>query len=347
MSNAPSSEPIKFSMRWIFYGLAVIASSLATFGEDGILFGVAVLVVWFLSYRLRTEGPIALGFIIVGLLVWLLPISPLFDEPSNREQSLRCMLKMKQLEIAIESYRTANGWYPPVFTTDKEGNRRHSWRVLLLPYLEEQMVHAQYRFDESWDSMTNSKLLEFTPEVYRCLHHDGATNTCDYELIVTDGTFDKPASLVVVEAARPVPWTKPTSLSADRYLEQISSNKLPWHFGHHDRRGFVEYGWTFHTAILQRPSQSWGWEVIGSDSHINQTVLTALGRDRRETIRIGGDRPHRRIVPERLAQTGSWTLLAMLTFLPAFTRRRKPNSQHPHIVSSGVPSRTPQPETTE
>lgn len=47
----------------------------------------------------------------------------------------------------------------------------HSWRILLLPYLEGQNLYDQYRFDEPWDGPNNRKLVSQIPSVYQCPSH--------------------------------------------------------------------------------------------------------------------------------------------------------------------------------
>jgi hypothetical protein len=47
------------------------------------------------------------------------------------------MNNMKQIGLAILNYEEANGKLPPAYTVDKNGKPLLSWRVLILPYLEE------------------------------------------------------------------------------------------------------------------------------------------------------------------------------------------------------------------
>lgn len=51
---------------------------------------------------------------------------------------------------------------------DAEGRPAHSWRVLLLPYLDQAELYNQYRFDEPWNGPHNSTLADQVPAVYRC-----------------------------------------------------------------------------------------------------------------------------------------------------------------------------------
>ena len=75
---------------------------------------------------------------------------------------------MKQLGLALRLYHERYESFPPAFITDENGQPAHSWRVLLLPFLDAQALYREYQFDESWNGPHNSKLADKIPEVYRC-----------------------------------------------------------------------------------------------------------------------------------------------------------------------------------
>jgi RNA polymerase sigma factor (sigma-70 family) len=114
-----------------------------------------------------------------------------------------------------------------------------SWRVELLPYLEQDALYQQFKRDEPWDSPHNLKLLKYMPKVYA---PPGVTTrtpyTTYYQVFVGKGAaFEKqhlallPQSfpdgtsntILVVEAGSPVPWTKPEDLhfAADEPLPEL------------------------------------------------------------------------------------------------------------------------------
>jgi hypothetical protein len=106
--------------------------------------------------------------------------------------------------------------------------------VALLPYLGEKELYSQYRRDEPWDSPANQAILARLPPVFappgRGRPADGLTH---YQVLVGPGTaFERPdlrldpfgaesfprgaaETILIVEAADPVPWTKPEDLSYD------------------------------------------------------------------------------------------------------------------------------------
>jgi len=70
--------------------------------------------------------------------------------------------------LAVANYHDVNGAYPPGVIYDSDGRPAHSWRVLLLPFLDirGQELHKRYSFDEPWDGPNNSKLAMEMPEFF-------------------------------------------------------------------------------------------------------------------------------------------------------------------------------------
>jgi prepilin-type processing-associated H-X9-DG protein len=126
-----------------------------------------------------------------------------------------------QLRIRIRNF-------PGRPTYDKDGKPLLSWRVLLLPYLEEGDLYKQFRLDEAWDSPHNKPLGDRMPRTFQCPSGLLGRGLTTYEVFVeprsmftgkptgvtvrevTDGTSH---TLLVVEAKKPVPWTRPGGLS--------------------------------------------------------------------------------------------------------------------------------------
>jgi hypothetical protein len=69
--------------------------------------------------------------------------------------------------LAVANYENANGHLPPACVLGPDGRPWHSWRVLILPYLEHDDVFKQYRFDEPWDGPNNRMLADRMPKIFR------------------------------------------------------------------------------------------------------------------------------------------------------------------------------------
>jgi len=149
------------------------------------------------------------------------------QEAALQAQSLN---NLKQIALAMHSYHDAFGACPPAAVCDKKGNPQLSWRVLILPFIEQDNLYQQFKLDEPWDSANNKKLLEKMPKVYAIpgKTKEGGSDTF-YRVFVgkgaafdwitgtkinsiTDGTSN---TIMCVTAATAVPWTKPDELEFD------------------------------------------------------------------------------------------------------------------------------------
>lgn len=139
---------------------------------------------------------------------------------------------LKQIALATINYADSmNGNLPPAAICDKTGKPLLSWRVLILPYIEQENLFKEFKLDEPWDSEHNKKLLAKMPKVYALpgKAQKGETNTyyrvfvgkgagwdwvqgLRFPASITDGTSN---TMMCVTAATAVPWTKPDELEFD------------------------------------------------------------------------------------------------------------------------------------
>jgi hypothetical protein len=147
-----------------------------------------------------------------------------------------------KIGLALQQYHEEYGTFPPAFVADDTGRPLHSWRVLILPYLEEGRLYNRYRFDEPWDGPNNRQLAAAIPRIYRCPSDDrldgddsalltncvavtGAGTAFDGARAVSQiGISDDPAlTLLVVETpSQPVHWMQPVDLPADEFLRLMT-----------------------------------------------------------------------------------------------------------------------------
>jgi hypothetical protein len=136
---------------------------------------------------------------------------------------------LKQIGLAMHNYHDAIGTMPPAAVCDKKGKPQLSWRVLILPYIEQDNLYKKFKLDEPWDSENNKKLLDQMPKVYAIPGQTAGANETHYRVFAgngaafewvngiklqdyTDGTSN---TVMVVTAATAVPWTKPDELEFD------------------------------------------------------------------------------------------------------------------------------------
>ncbi len=171
---------------------------------------------------------------LVARLMMAAPDSALAPRGSSAAEN-----NLKQIGLAIHSYHDVNG-HAPGNSYDKEGKPLLSWRVHILPYIEQQALYNQFKLDEPWDS-PNNKILSQT--VVRTFQVPGRPAKQPWETYlrtfiapkdakpeslrpwlvegnskgpklteVTDGLSN---TIMVAEAADAVPWAKPDDLPFD------------------------------------------------------------------------------------------------------------------------------------
>jgi prepilin-type processing-associated H-X9-DG protein len=73
---------------------------------------------------------------------------------------------LKQLAIAMHAYQSDFNRLPPAVVYDAQGKPLYSWRVLILPYLEQNNLYQQFHLDEPWDSENNKLVLASMPKLF-------------------------------------------------------------------------------------------------------------------------------------------------------------------------------------
>lgn len=73
--------------------------------------------------------------------------------------------KLKQFGLACQNYHDTNDALPGNIA-DKDGKPLLSWRIAILPFIEQQALYEQFKRDEPWDSEHNKKLIEKMPKLY-------------------------------------------------------------------------------------------------------------------------------------------------------------------------------------
>jgi beta-lactamase regulating signal transducer with metallopeptidase domain len=136
---------------------------------------------------------------------------------------------LQQLALGMHNYHALNRHLPPAVVIGPDGKTPHSWRVELLPFLDQKNLYEQYRMNEPWNSPANKKVLEQIPDVFRSPFDDSKSTNSGYYVFAGPGTvFDSAKgtpfveisdglsnTLLVVEAKRNIPWTKPEDLTFD------------------------------------------------------------------------------------------------------------------------------------
>lgn len=188
---------------------------------------------------------LVVGLGLLGLLIGLLlPARRVGREPARRAQ---CMNNLKQISLALVMYEKTFHTFPPAYTVDVNGNRLHSWRTLILPFMEEAALHKKIDFSKPWNDPANRKAIETDLPCYLCPSAADIPpgHTTYMAVIAPDGVFsgsdgrklaeitdDHAYTIMVVEveAARHVHWMKPTDTD-EAWLRGLASIEAPPHHG--------------------------------------------------------------------------------------------------------------------
>ncbi len=98
------------------------------------------------------------------LVAMLLPAVQASRDAARRTRSMN---NLKQLGLAMHNFHHMFGAFPAAHNMNADGQPLLSWRVHLLPLLEEESLYDQFRLDESWDSPHNQRLIARMPDVFR------------------------------------------------------------------------------------------------------------------------------------------------------------------------------------
>jgi len=144
------------------------------------------------------------------------------------------MNNLKQILLAMHNYHDVYRHFPAAYGMKKDGTKLLSWRVYLLPYLEQEPLYREFHLDEPWDSDHNKKLISKMPKVFASPSlpaelaakgmasyvapigektiFEGSEGT--FIAKITDGTSNT-IGVLEADAEHSVIWTKPDDLKID------------------------------------------------------------------------------------------------------------------------------------
>lgn len=103
-------------------------------------------------------------------------------------QSAQSNNNLKQIGLALLNYHDAHGAFPPAYVADAEGKKLYSWRVLILPFLEQAPLYDRFDKNKAWDSPENINISNALLPVFAA---PGEGPSCSYFALTGKGTaFD-------------------------------------------------------------------------------------------------------------------------------------------------------------
>ncbi len=246
---APLPPPrVQFGLKTIL----AITSAIALLFAAGAWLGAVGYVAFFLLAGLAAIFAFSRDFrsAVLHTLLYLLTVFvafcmllPAVRRPPLAARRSQCTSNLHQIGLGLQNYAVVYGCFPPASVTDDNGKPMHSWRVLLLPFIEEKALYDKYDFNEPWDGPNNSLLAKQMPATYRC-PSDAANsgNLTDYVAIagpetlwqpnhgttfkeIKDGTSN---TIAVIEAANAgIHWMEPRDLSFAEVSKGINAKQDP------------------------------------------------------------------------------------------------------------------------
>jgi uncharacterized protein (TIGR03067 family) len=136
---------------------------------------------------------------------------------------------LKQIALAMHNYHDTYKRLPANAIYSKDGKALLSWRVAILPFIEENALYQEFKLDEPWDSEHNKKLLAKMPKIYAPVAGNAPADSTFYQVFtgpdtifagmkgssfarITDGASN---TILAAEAGTAVPWTKPDDMPFD------------------------------------------------------------------------------------------------------------------------------------
>lgn len=191
------------------------------------------------SRRGLTRTDIIALLIFVGVIAFLM--KPAVNGGRGKSPRRDCVNRLKNIGLALHNYHDFYGEFPPLYTVDDHGRRLHSWRTLLLPYLDQHALYREIDLTKSWDDPVNAVARATPIASFVCPSHAAKRPMSSYVAIVsrdgvmrpdhslslpavTDGTRET-LLVIEVDAEHAVPWMSPEDIDEGWWLAVNSKSR--------------------------------------------------------------------------------------------------------------------------
>ncbi len=202
--------------------------------------------------------------VFVAVVVWM---GFCVRDAGREARASAAQIPLDMLHRALLNYHEEYGTFPPAYVADAHGQPMHSWRTLILPYVDCQKEFEQYDFSEAWDGPNNSKLsLRMSSSFHSATEPPSNCFTnvvaitgpgtvfpgaeCTRKRDITDG--QKNTILLVEITNSQIPWLAPVDLPAEEAIAAWNTPQQPGISAVSWRRPFVCFGERIRNFSLSR-----------------------------------------------------------------------------------------------
>jgi prepilin-type N-terminal cleavage/methylation domain-containing protein len=154
----------------------------------------------------------------------------------------QCHNNIRNIALALLNYKQEYQVFPPAYTVDAHGKPLHSWRTLLLPFMDEKALYQQIDLSKPWNDPVNAKLGERYVSAYTCAEARCEPGFTTYLTLVTPASCIRPGKssdasefavvakiplVIEVDSKHAVPWMSPEDADAELWLSFGPNSNLP------------------------------------------------------------------------------------------------------------------------
>ena len=205
---------------------------------------------------------------------------PAYDSARSDARRAQCANNLKQIASALNEYESTYNALPPAYTVSADGKPLHSWRTLILPYMEQRSLYETIDLSKPWNDPANAKAYATEISQFRCPERKlPASNTTYLSIVAPNGCFlpDKPRqvseitddrglTLMVIEADadHAVHWMAP--IDADESLVMGVSRKSKLNHAYGTNALFVDGSVRFMKADFPAAQRRAMISIAGNDN---------------------------------------------------------------------------------
>ena len=230
--------------------------------------------------QISTALKLLMGLGIIGIVICLLLPAVRTARPAALRAA--CVNNLKQIALALQNYADTYHALPPAYTTDADGKPLHSWRTLILPFIEEQQLYKSIDLTKPWDDDANAEARKTSVYAYQCPSSAEQGNHTTYLAIVgpnncflsdeprklSDVTDGASQTLMVIEvdSEHAVPWMAPVDADEQLVLDLGPKSKFTHDYGFN--AAFVDGHVTFLSTDLSASQRRALMSIAGNDKAV-------------------------------------------------------------------------------